>query len=692
MKLLPPAGRKAALAEAAARRPRRSTDPLLPASLPAPASPRRLRLRPAVIMALALSALRSTVGGQSLAGLTLTGNNFSYNAADGLVTGIFLRPSGEGPFPAVLVSHGKGGSATAFSLQHAQTLVQWGFVCIGPNYTHANSGSTPDDEGYSPENSRRARRALEVLAATPGVDAARIAAFSHSMGSFLTLGLAGELPARFRAVAIAAGGTSGTANTALASPATQEVQAIRTPLLMFHGTADTTVSPVQSANLQAILQANGVPHQRLLYQGVNHNILDPPIRREDAYAIMRAWFTRHGVLSASGNTAPTISAPATMTAVAGVASAPLAITVGDAETPAAALTLQAFSLDSDVAATAQGAAYAGRLTNSGLVLGGTGTNRTLTVTPRAGQTGTVEVALVVTEPAGSMPLAAVTFLHVTIQAAGATPPVSTGDARLVNLSARAGVTPGEPLIAGFVLAGTGTRTLLIRAVGPTLADFGVPGVLANPRLQLFRGDTASAANNDWADSDAARLAQAAAAVGAFALPAASRDAALLVALPAGAYSAHALSASDSGLALVEIYDTGGDATARLANLSVRTRPGPGGDPVIAGFVVAGSGARALLIRAVGPALAEFGVGDPLPDPDLQLFAGATLQLSNGDWGQSVAAMLAIFGTQAGAFPLPAGSKDAALGAALGGGAYTAVVTPAIGTRATGTTLVEIYAP
>lgn len=71
--------------------------------------------------------------GQSLPGLVIANNQFTYNAADGLVTGIIRMPAGNGPFPAVLISHGKGGTAAGFSLQHANILVDWGFACIGPN-------------------------------------------------------------------------------------------------------------------------------------------------------------------------------------------------------------------------------------------------------------------------------------------------------------------------------------------------------------------------------------------------------------------------------------------------------------------------------------------------------------------------------------------------------------------------------
>jgi dienelactone hydrolase len=336
---------------------------------------------------------------QSLPGLTITGNTFTYDAPDGQVTVIIRLPTGSGPFPAILISHGKGGSAASFSQQHAATLVGWGFVCIGPNYTHAGSGSTPDNEGYSPENSRRARRCLDILASIPGVDLTRVAAFGHSMGSFLTGGLLGEIPAQFRAACISAGGTTGTTNSSFASPSTTEVAGITAPLLMFHGTADTTVLPSQSANLQAILTTNGVPNKRLLYQGINHDIVQASVKQADIYAIMRAWFTQHGVLAFPGDSAPSIAAPASALVAAGYASPPLAVSIGDGQTAAGALTVAAFSTDD------------ARLPNTGLALGGTGASRTLTITATAGQTGSVEIALVVSDGR----LSAVTYVPVNIQ-------------------------------------------------------------------------------------------------------------------------------------------------------------------------------------------------------------------------------------------------------------------------------------
>ena len=124
--------------------------------------------------------------------------------------------------------------------------------------------------------------------------------------------------------------------------------------------------------------------------------------------------------------------------------------------------------------------------------------------------------------------------------------------RLINLSALNEVGPGRPLIAGFTLAGTGTKTVLIRAVGPSLIPLGVSGVLADPKLDLYNTAQVKMAENDnWSSSLAATFAG----VGAFALPAGSRDAALLVSLSPGGYSVQVGPVADgAGAVLVEVYE------------------------------------------------------------------------------------------------------------------------------------------
>lgn len=126
--------------------------------------------------------------------------------------------------------------------------------------------------------------------------------------------------------------------------------------------------------------------------------------------------------------------------------------------------------------------------------------------------------------------------------------------KLVNLSSRGRVTPDEPMIAGFVITEE-HRRVLIRAVGPTLGGMGVGAPLANPYLTIYRGNLAEHYNDDWGNRyDAGDVAAAAVKVGAFPLPAGSKDAALLMELQPGVYSAHVTSeTNEGGTALVEVY-------------------------------------------------------------------------------------------------------------------------------------------
>ncbi len=261
-------------------------------------------------------------------------------------------------------------------------------------------------------------------------------------------------------------------------------------------------------------------------------------------------------------------------------------------------------------------------------------------------------------------------------------------ARLINVSVRSRAGSGaETLIVGFNIAGAGTKTVLLRGVGPTLAAFGVNGAVADPQLRLFNANlTQIDFNDDWGGDPA--LAAAGASVGAFALPPASKDAVFNLPLAAGAYTAQLSAASGPGIALVEGYDTQpGGGSARLTNVSVRSGVGTGADVLIVGFATGGSTPKTLLIRGVGPTLGTFGVPDVLADPQLQLFNqdGAVIN-QNNDWGGG--ATLSAASAAVGAFPLPAGSRDAVLLVTLPPGSYTAQVSGVGNT--TGVALVEVY--
>jgi hypothetical protein len=228
--------------------------------------------------------------------------------------------------------------------------------------------------------------------------------------------------------------------------------------------------------------------------------------------------------------------------------------------------------------------------------------------------------------------------------------------------------------------------VLLRAVGPTLGAFGVGGTLANPRLELTTlAGTVLATNDDWGTADPAAIATAGASVGAFDLVKGSRDAALIVTLPAGNYTMLVKGANDTtGIALAEVYDLDTHSAARLTNLSTRAYVGTGSEMMIAGFVINGEGKSRLLLRAVGPTLAAYGLTGTLADPQLVLRTlGGTVLDSNDDWSSALAATF----SSVGAFPFSS-TKDAALLDALGAGQYTpAIVGAADGT---GIALVEAY--
>lgn len=262
--------------------------------------------------------------------------------------------------------------------------------------------------------------------------------------------------------------------------------------------------------------------------------------------------------------------------------------------------------------------------------------------------------------------------------------------RLLNLSSSGWVGEGsEVFVAGFVIGPGDAKAVVIRAVGPTLAEFGVSGALTDPTLRLYNADREVIATNlDWnaADAEAFRT------VGAFALPAGSRDAAIVTTLAPGLYSAQSSGPGGlgNGTGLIEIYDLSGPA--RLLNLSTRGRVEADRTLVISGFVVApGAPTRRLLIRAVGPTLRDFGVNDALPDPSIALvrLADGVQLTTNNDWGASSdAATLSALAQAVGAFPLPAGSLDAAALVELPPGAYSMLVS-GVGNEA-GVALVEVY--
>lgn len=258
--------------------------------------------------------------------------------------------------------------------------------------------------------------------------------------------------------------------------------------------------------------------------------------------------------------------------------------------------------------------------------------------------------------------------------AWATPLGAASPNALTFFSARATVGPdSEALLGSFTIESTAPKSVLIRAVGPSLAVFGVAGTLADPVLELYDGKGVLVQQNDnWSGS---ALSNAFASVGAFSLVNGSRDAALLVSLPAGTYTARVTGAGNtSGIALMEIYEA--DNTPRLVHASVRQLVTSGTGALVMGFGLNGPATQGVVVRGVGVAS---GYSNALADPRISMF-GPTGQLIGSNDNGTGADVTSASAT-AGLAPLVAGSTDAALVQSLAPGNYTVQVTDAVGSNA-----------
>jgi uncharacterized delta-60 repeat protein len=296
-------------------------------------------------------------------------------------------------------------------------------------------------------------------------------------------------------------------------------------------------------------------------------------------------------------------------------------------------------------------------------------------------------------------------MTITIGAASGTPfvPASTSlDNRLLNLSTRVNLAGSQVLVAGFAISGTAPKTVLVRAVGPGLTEFDVPGVMKTPELQLYSSSgSVIAQNTGWGSSPA--IAATITQVGAFSLAPGSADSAIVASLGPGTYTAQVFDPSGTGgIVLLELYDADASpmtSPQRLTNISAMGAVTPTTGALFGGFVISGSSTKSILIRGIGPGLSAFKIAAVLPDPVLSVFdSGGNLVAQNFSWtSQSAtgpdqpaitAADITAADTSVGAFALSALNSDTALIANLAPGAYTFEISSASGR--TGVVLGEVY--
>lgn len=275
-----------------------------------------------------------------------------------------------------------------------------------------------------------------------------------------------------------------------------------------------------------------------------------------------------------------------------------------------------------------------------------------------------------------------------------------GESRLANLSTRGSVPANGQLVPGFVLQGTGTKDIVVRAAGPLLAGFGVSTAMSDPQLDLVPPDSSEprVQNDNWeSNGNLADLVAASSSVGALPFESGSNDSAIFTGVPLGSsggskgYTVEVSSTDGSGgIALAEVYDVElSSGESRLVNVSARGFSGLGENALIPGFVISGSGAKTMLIRVGGPLLAEFGLPGTMTDPRLEVIPGGQtfVVAENDNWG-GTEELKQVF-QLTGAFPFPSDdSRDAAVLVRLPPGAYT--VRPSGAADGVGEIIVEAY--
>jgi len=266
----------------------------------------------------------------------------------------------------------------------------------------------------------------------------------------------------------------------------------------------------------------------------------------------------------------------------------------------------------------------------------------------------------------------------------------TSEAMLGNISTRSFVQTGDNvMIGGLIITGSGQKRVIVRAIGPSLAQYGITNPLQNPTLELHdRTGAVIAVSDNWMDAPNKQ-----AIIDSGLAPANNLESAILTTLDPGNYTAIVRGVNGgNGVGLVEAYDLDPTAGSTLHNISTRTFVQTGDNVMIGGLIVAGSEQKRIIVRAIGPELAQYGIPNPLADPTLELHDGTgALIASNDNWQTTILGGV-ITSNQISAIQssghAPTAPSECAIVADLPPGNYTAIVRGVNNT--TGVALVEVY--
>ncbi|HMG05343.1 MAG TPA: heme-binding protein, partial [Chthoniobacterales bacterium] len=261
------------------------------------------------------------------------------------------------------------------------------------------------------------------------------------------------------------------------------------------------------------------------------------------------------------------------------------------------------------------------------------------------------------------------------------PPFTVAAEKLANISTRISAGIGDnQLIGGFIITGTEPKKVVIRAIGPSLAQFGIDSALADPTLELHDpAGAVIAVNDNWGDSQRAEIEATGLA------PVNELEPAIVRTLAPGAYTAIASGNGGAvGTAVVEVYDLSPQSKSTLANISTRGAVGAQSEVMIGGFIIAGeTGSTRVLVRSVAPSLAALGINNAMPDPTLELRdSDGTLIVENDNWKDGP--QVEIEETTL----APTNDLESAIVTTLPSGAYTALIHERNGESGVG--LFEVY--
>jgi hypothetical protein len=261
---------------------------------------------------------------------------------------------------------------------------------------------------------------------------------------------------------------------------------------------------------------------------------------------------------------------------------------------------------------------------------------------------------------------------------------------VANVSTRLPVGQGDnALIEGFIVQGPAgsVKKILVRAIGPSLVPFGITDAVANPTLDIFdASNTKIASNDNWKTTQVGGIItgdQFAEINGSNLAPTNDLESAIIANLAPGSYTAVVRGANNGvGTGVVDAFDLSAGSTARLANVATRGLIQPGDKLMIGGFIVQNGSVR-VVVSALGPSLAAFGITNALPDTTLQLRdQNGVIVRENDNWMSDQKAELEATGLQ------PTNNLEAALVQTIAPGQYTAQVRGK--PEATGTGVVQVF--